>query len=153
MSSDRKSHMVNPSTVKVGDVMSFTYYVKVKRIVSQEEMVVEDLYNGNAEIGIRGRSLVETAHSADQFSEEEKVSMTKCAEILIASHNRPLTVCFDKADRTERVLRGRLIAPEPLLGRSKCEDLEADPKNRMRLVDHRTIKWLVVDGMKYTVKK
>lgn len=150
--SDRKFNKVDSGKVKVGDVMAFTYYVKVKRIVTQDELVVEDLYNQNAEIGIRGKTLVEMALSADQFAEEEKVSMTKAAEILVASHNRPLTVCFDKADGSERVLRGRVIAPEPLLGRSKCEDLEADPKNRMRLVDHRTVKWIIVDGVKYTVK-
>jgi len=39
------------------------------------------------------------------------------------------------------------------LGRSMVEDLESsDKKNRMRQVDHRTIKWLIVDGVKYVVK-
>ena len=58
-----------------------------------------------------------------------------------------------KQDGTERTLRGKLVKPEPLLGRSMVEDLDSDDKkNRLRQVDHRTINWLVVDGVKYTVK-
>jgi hypothetical protein len=50
--------------------------------------------------------------------------MTRIAEILITSPNRPLTVCFTKKDGTERVLRGRWIAQEALMGRSFVEDLD-----------------------------
>jgi len=76
----------------------------------------------------------------------------KAAEILVNAYHRPLTVCFVKNDGTERTLRGRLVKPEPLLGRSTVEDLDVTNGNRLRLVDHRTIKWIVVDGTKYTVK-
>jgi hypothetical protein len=80
------------------------------------------------------------------------VTMTRAAEILITSFNRPLTVRFVKKQGGERVLRGRLLRPEPLLGRSYVEDLDAKGDSRIRLVDHRTIKCLIVDGVKYTVK-
>ena len=40
-----------------------------------------------------------------------------------------------------------------LLGRSLCEDLDLpEGRNRLREVDHRTIKYLIVDGVKYVVK-
>lgn len=150
---DRNTHKVDPSKVKVGDLMAFTYYVKIKKTEqSGEQLLVEDLDNGLSEIQVRGKDLIVGSRSADQFAEEEKVSKTKAAEILINSTNRPLTVSFMKADGTERILRGRLIAPEPLLGRSMVEDLETFDKNRLRQVDHRTINFLVVDGVKYVVK-
>jgi hypothetical protein len=33
------------------------------------------------------------------------------------------------------------------------EDLDISDGHRLRLVDHRTIEWLIVDGTKYSVAK
>jgi hypothetical protein len=96
--------------------------------------------------------LIERGFSADQFQEEVQTTKTRAAEILISSHNRPLTVCFEKSDGSERVLRGKLVTPEPLLGRSMMEDFDIKTGNRLRLVDHRTIRYLIVEGTKYSVK-
>lgn len=58
----------------------------------------------------------------------------------------------------ERTLRGRLINTEPKLGRSSVIDLtiekqvKGDFDNRQRLVDHRSINWLIVNDVKYLVK-
>lgn len=150
---DRTTHKVDPTKVKVGDLMAFTYYVKIKKTEQHgEQLLVEDLDNNLSEIQVRGKDLIVGSKSADQFAEEEKVSKTRAAEILINSANRPLSVSFLKADGTERILRGRLVAPEPLLGRSMVEDLETMDKNRLRQVDHRTINWITVDGTRYVVK-
>lgn len=151
--SDRKQNPVDPRQVSPGHLMAFTYYVKVETTQHNgENLLVNDLDNNNQRININGAELVKRSYSADQYAEEEKVSKTQAAEILVNSPNRPLTVSFDKADGTERVLRGRLIKPEPLLGRSMVEDLETTDKNRVRQVDHRTIRFLIVDGVKYVVK-
>lgn len=153
--SDRKTHKVESSKVKSGDLMALVYYVKVKSVdQGGNELIVEDLYHGGSDIQLRGKELIENSFSADQYSEEEKVTKTHAAEILVHSSNRPLTVSFMKVDGSERILKGRLVKPEPLLGRSMVEDLELPltDKNRMRQVDHRTINWLIVDGVKYTVK-
>ncbi len=150
---ERKTHKLIASEVKANDLMAVVYYVKVKSVEENgERLTVKDLDNGHADILITGKDLVESALSADQFHEEIKVSKTYAAEVLVHSANRPLTVCFEKQDGTERILKGRLIKPEPLLGRSKVEDLETLDPNRTRLVDHRTLKYLIVDGIKYTVK-
>lgn len=142
---------LNASKVKQDDLMAFVYYVKVKS-ANPNELIVADLDNENSELSIRGKELIERSFSADQYETEEKVTKTACAEKLVHSLNKPLTVCFDKADGVERILRGRMIKPEPLLGRSMCEDLDVQDKHRQRLVDHRTIKWLIVDGIKFIVK-
>lgn len=154
MSEERKTNATDPKKVEKNHLMAFTYWAKVKEVRSNgEALIICDLDNGNTEIQVTGKELVARAYSADQYAEEEKVGKTKAAELLVSSPNRPFTVCFEKQDGTERVLKGRLVQPEPLLGRSMVEDLEAtDPKGRLRQVDHRTIKYLIVDGVKYTVK-
>ena len=142
---------VNASKIKVDDIMSFVYYTKVKS-VNGDTVVVCDLDDENKEISISGKELLEKSFSADQFENEENCSKTRAAEILIHSATRPLTVCFLKTDGEERTLRGRLVKPEPLLGRSMVEDLDLKSDHRLRQVDHRTIKYLIVDGVKHTVK-
>lgn len=150
---DRKKNKVNPTQVKVGDLMAFTYYAKVEQVdAGGTRLTVSDLDSGMSKITVDGKELVENALSADFFAEEEKVSMTHAAEMLVSSYGRPFTVCFEKATGEERVLRGRLIAPEPLLGRSRVEDLEAPKDKRTRLIDHRTILWLILEGVKYIVR-
>lgn len=152
--SDRKSNAVDHGKVKKGDLMAFTYWCRVQDVRrGGDELIVADLDNNETEIRIEGKELIVRSFSADQYAEEEKVTKTQAAELLVSSPNRPLTVSFVKQDGNERVLKGRLVKPEPLLGRSMVEDLESkDAKNRLRQVDHRTINWLIVDGVKYVVK-
>jgi hypothetical protein len=141
-----------PKKVKRGDLMAFTYFgfVQDTSNVGQTELIVEGL-NGDT-FRVSGDSLIENAASADQYLKTKKVNKTEAAEILVASHNRPFTVCFTKADGNKRVLKGRLLRHEPLMGRSYVEDLEIKSGHPLRQVDHRNIVYLIVDGIKYTVK-
>jgi hypothetical protein len=153
-SDEHLSHRVNPAKVKVGDLMAFVYYGKVKKIEDGgNALLVKGIDRDQSEFTVSGEALIARSHSADQFVEEVQVTKTKAAEILVTSFNRPLTVCFIKQGGQTRVLRGRLLRPEPLLGRSHVEDLDAPARDRIRLVDHRTIKYLIVEGVKYTVKE
>lgn len=153
---DRKINAVIPGKVSTSDLMAFVNYVKVKQVLNGgEDLIVTDLDHNRRDIKISGKDLVANSLSADQFTETEKVTKTEAAEIIISLHNRPFTVSFNKADKSERVLRGRLIKHEALLGRSMVEDMDeaADStKGRIRQVDHREINWLVVEGVKYIVK-
>ena len=149
----KKTHKIASTKVKDGDVMAIVTYVKVKKNENGDRLQVTNLDSGGIkDFSILGKDLIEICLSADQYSEEIEVSKTAAAEILISSYNRPLTVCFEKSDKSERVLRGRFIRHEALLGRSMVEDLDEDEKNRIRLVDHRTILYITVDGVKYKVK-
>lgn len=150
----RKTHKVDPGKVTRGHLMAFLYYAKVDTAgPGGNSIQVNGLDNNQGQFGVHGRQLIENAYSADLYEEEEKVTKTKAAELLISSYNRPFTVCFEKQDGKERVLRGRLLAAEPLLGRSHVEDLDEPDGKRVRLVDHRTIQYLIVEGVKYTVGK
>lgn len=51
-----------------------------------------------------------------------------------------------------RTLIGYLIQTEPKMGRSQVIDLEAPANRRYRLVDHRTINWLILKNVKYVAK-
>lgn len=151
---DRKKFPTEPKNIKVDDLLAIVHYVKVKTVHKDgEELMVEDVDLTGKIIRVQGSDLISKSLSADQFTEETKISKMQAAEILIESHNKPFTVNFVKADGSDRTLRGRLIRPEPLLGRSMVEDLDEPSANKMRQVDHRTINWLIVDGVKYVVKQ
>lgn len=160
---DRKKYPTDAAKVAPGHIMAIIHYVKVEQITPDgEQMMVSQLDleadKPSSNIVVTGKGLIAAALSADYFAEEIKTTMTDVAQKLIESHNRPLTVCFtkqakkDEEDGEERVLRGRLLSHEALLGRSYVEDLTKPVGDRVRLVDHRTIRWLVVDGVKYVVK-
>lgn len=142
-----------PSQVKPGDLMTFAYWSKVKSVHSGGTRLLVENVDNKEEFSVEGASLVEKAFSADRYSKTETVSKTEAAEKLVSSFNVPFTVVFEKSDGTNRVLRGRLVKTEPLLGRSMVEDLDVKKGNPLRQVDHRTIESLVVNGVRYVVKK
>lgn len=133
------------------DLIAIIHYAKINSYIGSKISVTD--VDSNTKFDIIGKDLHDKLLSADQFSEEKKVTKTEAAELLVNSRNVPFTVCFLKADKTERKLRGRLVSPEPLLGRSHVEDLDVTEKHKLRLVDHREILWIIVSGVKYVVKK
>lgn len=149
--------LIDPSKVKEGDFMLVSYFVKVEsKSYNGDTISVKDIDTGKS-FDVRGADLVKRCKSADRFTEEVKASRTEVVKILKESYNIPFTVCFDKepdkktGEVKERVMRGRLLGPAEF-GRSNVEDVDILSGHSLRLVDHRTIKWLVVKGIKYTVK-
>jgi hypothetical protein len=164
-----KTHKVAFKDIKVGDLMAVTLYVKVtgkgKNAVGLDAVQVANADAGPATLELAGAELIEAASSANQFQEEVLVSKTKAAEILAdlqARHDRrPFQVAFVKKDGSDRVLNGRMIPSiESPLGYSSVEDLDlpvidaatGKSNHRVRQVDHRTIKYVVINGVKNTVK-
>jgi len=86
----------------------------------------------------------------------EEVSQQLSAAISSLPAMTPLQLkkfCKEKLLQGEaRSLIGYLIAAEPTLGRSRVCDIEV-PHGQFaeRLVDHRTLKSIIVKGVKYTV--
>ena len=52
----------------------------------------------------------------------------------------------------ETTIVGYLRNREPKMGRSSIVDLNAPRPNNIRLVDHRTINWMIFKGIKYVAK-
>ena len=145
----------SPQKVKVGHILAVTHYVKVERITpAAQALHVRDL-DTDMPFDIRGDALIRRLGTADEFERTEEVSQTEMIEQLIVSYGKVFSVVFEKADGTKRTLRGRLIAPDNLRGRSKVEDLDVvgGPEKRVRQVDHRTLSGLIVDGVCYVLKK
>lgn len=144
---------IDPKKVKKGDLMAMLTYVTVTKSESNGAYLhVKNLDNG-MDFRVDGADLVKDMKSGDQFADERMVTMTEAAEMLSTSYNTPFTVVFTKQKGEVRTLRGRLVKPEPLLGRSYVEDLDIDvSQHRVRLVDHREIISFTVNNIKYTVK-
>lgn len=145
--------------IRKGDLMALLNFVTVQAVLPASRQTggvpvlqVKSVDTG-LEFDVTGTEVAEQMFSADRFTREEKKTKTELAEILQASYNIPFTVVFEKADKTERTLRGRLISPEPLMGRSNVADLDVTSGSPLRQVDHRTLKSIVVGGVKYTLKK
>lgn len=51
----------------------------------------------------------------------------------------------------ERTLIGHLTHTAPKMGRSEVYDLQIEAAHRVRLVDHRTLNWLILKNVKYVV--
>lgn len=146
---------IQAQNIKVGDLIAVINYFEVKEVHQNGNKLIVSDVNTSSFVEIRGPELIENAWSADQFNETKKVTKTEAAELLVSSFNCPFTVVFEKSDGTERTIRGKLIRPEPLLGRSLVEDLDitkSKKKDSVRQVDHRTIKSLIVNNVKYEVK-
>ncbi len=145
-----KTNPTDPAAVQVGDLLTLVYYTKVSSNRRFDQTLLVQDVDRDTPFEIRGDPLVQACFSADRFAEEVKVPRTRIAEILTRSFGVPFTVCFCKENGDERILRGRLVEWEAMFGRSRVEDLDI-PKgeNRLRLIDHRTLKWLIVRGVKY----
>ena len=139
-------------TKKVGELLAVTFWTKVDRIDGTEKLLVEDLERGN-KFHIQGKDLIDSTLSADEFSKTEKINKTAAAQKLVTLFGVPFTVNFDEQSGKNRTLRGKLVEPEPLLGRSYVEDLDIPlGTHRLRQVDHRSINYLICQGVKYVVK-
>lgn len=148
----KRPRTVDERKVKNNDLMAFVYYARIcPNARNSGEVDVIDVDSGNP-FTVKGVDLIEYGFSADQYSKEILVTKAEIAEELITAYNRPFTVAFVKANGDRRVLRGRLVKPEPLMGRSYVEDLDKPIGDRLRQVDHRTIEYLILEGVKYTVK-
>lgn len=52
----------------------------------------------------------------------------------------------------DRILRGYKVQFDSRDGKYSCIDMDITEENNQRLVNINTIKWLIIDGIKYTVK-
>ncbi len=139
-----------------GHIVAKTFYARVTACRKASwsvvhEMECTDLLNKESFV-VRGSGLVEQFVSADTFESEEGVTKTELARKLVDAGPAPFTVCYRKARGEERILRGRLLEHEDLLGRSLVHDFDVEKGTPLREVDHRTLQWLIINGVKYTLK-
>lgn len=157
-----------------------TWFSGTRYFRSVEEQKGQIKMRSEANDVVVSRDIVETQmHNSEVFSSEEKLSMTKVAELLEQARTTCFTVTFTtKVDKDyvsdklaklkdselkapskaiasdlikgkQTTLVGRLSKADGKLGRSLVIDL---PTQGYRLVDHRTIESLIIRDVKYIVK-
>jgi len=145
--------------VKVGNKLSMTTFMEVESIGLSSVNVIDEDGKGLT----IGYGVFESNIWSTQVKGVAKTPKTGIAEILMNAKDAIIQVCFDKADGTERTLTGYVIGAEVVLGRTIAIDTEKPKKirkgkdgkefdERQRLVDHRTLKWLIYKNVKYFVK-
>ena len=87
---------------------------------------------------ISQKDIVSTLQELDEIP-DKKTELNKLAKSMLAG--------------SERRLVGYLASTEPKMGRSTVVDLEVPTnKHRLRLVDHRTVKELILRNVRYVLK-
>ena len=164
------------SKLEVGNWFSGTSYYEAQTI--NKDTVICSSKGMNIEIS---KDIIEyEMHNSSVHATEEKIPLTQVATKLAEANSKCFTVCFtckvnekdvkeklsgmsekeikSKAKELskelllghEKTLVGRLSKAEGKFGRSLVIDL---PSEGFRQVDHRTIKWLIIDNVKYVVNK
>ncbi len=138
-----------------GHVIAKTFYVKVtstvRQFAAERELFCKDLFDDRA-LRVVGSDLIDSFISADTYESEKTLTKTELARKLVNAGPAPFTVCYVKSRGQDRVLRGRLLEHEDLLGRSLVHDFDVEKGTPLREVDHRTLQWLIINGVKYTLK-
>jgi len=142
--------------VKEGEFLSFTNYYKVLSHTNDELSVMDIRTKDN--VIIRGESLINMMHSNDHYEQTIKVTKAQMVDMLLSAGNSVFTVGFKKADGSNRVMIACNPKAEIHLGRTQVIDLElidkdAEDKTRgIRLIDNRTIEFLVLNNVNYSLK-
>ena len=138
--------------MKKNNIVSLTNFLKVLYVYdSRNKIRVKNIHTG-LEFDIIGTELIKRLSSADDYESEEFVSKTELAKLLTESYNVAMSVKFKKANGQSRIVRCKLLSNEPLMGRSYVEDLDIEEENNTRLVDHRTLEYIILNGTKYVTK-
>lgn len=134
---------------KVGDIISRTVYARVAD-VHRDTMNGIDL-DLRESLRVTGKDFILSFSSAGEVNEEVSATQTFLAETLAAAAGHPFTVCFERKSGAERILIGCLVSHEDRMGRSMVRDFEVTEGSPLRLVDHRTLKWIILNGTRYTL--
>lgn len=160
----------------VGDWFSSTTYYKIASNIQNDYVFLIDTHNENYDIS---PSILQNAmFNSSIYEREEKGTLTDLANLFKDAKSKVFTVCFNKkvditkvkeclanltpnilADSKnlakqiltgeEKIVVGHLISSEAKLGRSLVVNLG---EKGFASVDHRTIKWLILNNVKYFLK-
>ena len=138
--------------IKKGDILGDLHYFTVTDI-SETGAFFKDVDTGEEwSVPIKYMDIaLKDAWHTENYATELKRCRSEVIRILLEAGVRPFTVEYVKANGENRKLRGIFIKGEPTMGRSIVKDLDKTEDN-IRMVDHRTIKSLVIDNIKFTVE-
>lgn len=85
-----------------------------------------------------------------RFNTKKLESRSEVVRVLVDA-NEPFAVKFIKHNKKPRILVGTIVRPDNG-GYIHVKDLEREVGDRYRLVDSRTIEYVVLEGVKHIVK-
>ena len=178
---DKKRKRTDFDTLKIGDRLSETQYYEViqcdggKIRVRNErgfefgvskEIVEEGMYNATqftedkkvsrtALVNIL-ESVGDTIFTVNFHKKPNETTVLKslkgCTVGDLNDNAKMKQLSNELVHGEERTLVGYMIKTEPKMGRSQVIDLTKPHGQNSRLVDHRTINWLIFKGIKYSLK-
>lgn len=144
--------------IEKGELLSFTNYFRVnEHDTTNNTVTVQEIKTGEL-IKIQGDELLEQLVSADYYESTVKLTKAEMINKLLSAGDKVVTVNFTKQDGTIRTLQGINPIAEVNLGRTQIIDLQVIEKNPndktrgIRLVDNRTINFIVLDKVMYISK-
>lgn len=179
--STNKRKRTEYADLKVGDRLSETQYYEVVSIDGKKvrvrnergfefgvssDIVEEGMYNASQYTETKKVSrtaLVEILESAGDTiftvnfhkKPDESSVMDVLKKFTIADFNdqsKLKKIASDVTNGESRTLIGYLIRSEPKMGRSQVVDLTKPAGQNGRLVDHRTLNWIIFKNVKYEAK-
>ena len=136
--------------IKEGDLLCNLNYFTVVR-VDDKLVQFKDVSDGQEwAIPLKHIGSITNHWSASFYNKIEAVSRTTAVHKMSLAGIRPFTVAYIKQNSEDREMRGIFIKAEPTMGRTLVKDLDAK-EDAIKSVDNRTIKYLILDGVKYEV--
>ncbi len=148
--------------IKVNDFVQLTHNCIVQSIVEIEDgrstINVKNVDLGT-EFSITGDKLIDEVLSANDVLKEERVSQNEVIDKLVESNGKILSANFDKKDGNNRTIYGIFFSLDMRRGYSNVIDLEK-PRvigngydNRLKKVNHNTLHWVIIEGVRWVTKK
>ena len=136
-------------TLGIRSIWENIHYVKVFTVCFKKQDKPKSQKKLNAEIS----SLIESFSNEIDNVKNNKKGVANCAKQLIEELVKNPILPYEEGE--ERVLRGYKIQFSSRDGRYNCVDMDitrTDKESGIRPVNIKTIKWLILDGIKYTVE-
>jgi hypothetical protein len=143
--------------LKDSDLISIHHIFRIIKIENNDGktvLTVENVYNGFQQT-IDENIVYKSLHStSDHFIKMIKINTHEAVETLLKNSDMIFTASFVKSDGTERLIRGRYLYIDQVMGRLVVEDLDlAHTNNCIRQIDCRTIKYLIINNTKYEISE
>lgn len=140
------------SNLSVGERLSATVYYTVLEINPNNVKVIDE--NGQT-LTISNGVLERECYSANQFTEEAKVSRTDICKTIQGAGDTIFEAVFKKKDGTQRTMVARKVpySDQTIFGRTEVYEMAATgAKPQKRQIDHRTIEQLTLKNKRFRVK-
>lgn len=140
----------NINKIRVGDFLSKFSVVQVESIDTESEKMFVQTRDGKL-VEIKGKALIESYGSANQYTETKKVGKNEMAR-RVAESRGVINVEYTKNDGSQRNMTCYVTGMEQHLGYISVIDVtvgEDDRSHGIRRVDARTIEYAVIDNVKY----